>query len=225
MKSSILGLANLINYLGISGVLLLTLLGGYSIQAQQFPTILKKETSLSPRNSEEFAQLAAEYKKAVCFDSSENSTQVVEEEVKKTKKLSKGEQVQQEPSTRTTTITRTTECNGERAVQLRNALIYATLSQIDLNFTKYQRHTRRGKAIFETLMDFLVIAGDTAAIIANGARPKNIINASSALVQLSREKVDKNLRLAESQALFNKMETNRIKVSNDLRPPGLPRAQ
>lgn len=101
---------------------------------------------------------------------------------------------------------------------MRNALIYATLSQIDLNFTKYQKNSRRRKAIFETLMDFLIIAGDTAAIITNGARPKNIINASSALVQLTRESVDKNLRLAESQAIFNQMQANRLRVMGIILP-------
>ncbi len=77
------------------------------------------------------------------------------------------------------------------AIQSRDALIYATLSQIDLNFTKYQRKTRRGRAIFDTLMDFLKLGADTAAIITNGARAKTIITAGSALVQLSRESVDK----------------------------------
>lgn len=98
------------------------------------------------------------------------------------------------------------------AVEARDALIYATISQIDLNFSQYQRNVRHRKAIFETLMDFLKLGADTAAVISNGSRAKTIITASSALVQLLRESTEKNLRLKETQILFNKMETNRFKV-------------
>lgn len=67
-------------------------------------------------------------------------------------------------------------------------------------------------------MDFLKLAADTAAIITNGARPKTIINAGSALLQLSRESATKNLMLAETQALYTQMEADRLKIWNLISP-------
>ncbi|HEX9962531.1 MAG TPA: hypothetical protein VGB00_16470 [Pyrinomonadaceae bacterium] len=204
MKFKNLDLFRLTSYLSVLGLLLFIGFSSNAVQAQDFPLSLKRTTDLSPRNVQEFQQLAAMYKKAVCFPHNYPTGQ-------QQRRQQQQQQQQQQ-------LVDSCTPNQAMAIQARNALIYATISQIDLNFTKYQRSSRRRKVIFETLMDFLVIAGDTASIITNGVRPKNIINAGSALVQLSRESVDKNLRLQETQALFNQMEANRLKVLGDILP-------
>ena len=107
--------------------------------------------------------------------------------------------------------------NETRAVRARNALIFATMTQIDLNYIDWRRNSRRKRVIFQTLMEILKIAADTAAIITNGARPKTIITAASALVTLTRETVDKNLRLAEAQALYNQMDADRAAIEIEIR--------
>jgi hypothetical protein len=106
----------------------------------------------------------------------------------------------------------------EVATRARDALLFGTLAQIDLNFTKFQRRSRHAKVIFETLMDFLKLGADAAAIITNGERGKNIITAGSSLVSLLKSSTEKNLQLAELNILFNKMEANRSKQLASILP-------
>jgi hypothetical protein len=102
--------------------------------------------------------------------------------------------------------------DGDGAIRARDALIYAAISQIDINFTNHERSKRHRKEVFETLMDFLKLGADTAAVISNGARSKTVITAASGLVQLLRESTEKTFRLKEAEIIFNRMEADRARV-------------
>lgn len=102
--------------------------------------------------------------------------------------------------------------NETRAIEARDRLVYMAIGHIDLNFTQYQKRSRRGRAIFETLLDFLSFGAKAAIVITNGERAKSIIGESLGFLQLSRESAEKNFKLKEAQILFNQMEAKRSEV-------------
>ncbi len=94
----------------------------------------------------------------------------------------------------------------------RNKLIFTAVSQIDLNFRKYQRDRRIRRDLFQIVLDILEIGASTAISITKGERPKSIIAEGLSFLQGSRTSVNKNLRLLEMQVLFNKMIEKRAET-------------
>lgn len=106
--------------------------------------------------------------------------------------------------------------NKDKAKEARDTLIYFSIAQIDLNYQKYRRNSRRARMAFDTLMDFLKLGADFAGVIVGGVRPKTVIAAASGFTQLTRDSAAKNLRLQDAQILFNKMDAKRAKTLGDI---------
>ena len=94
----------------------------------------------------------------------------------------------------------------------RNQLISLTIAQTDLNFISYQKKKRHRRAILDTLFDILEIGAATAITITNGERARTIISEGLGFLQLSRQSVNKNFSLKETQILFNKMVAKRAET-------------
>jgi len=104
------------------------------------------------------------------------------------------------------------ETDAAKRKALRNQLISLTIAQTDLNFLSYQKKTRHRRAILSTLMDFLEIGTSTAISIMNGERARTVTSELLGLLQLTRQSVNKNFSLKETQILFNKMVAKRAEI-------------
>lgn len=108
--------------------------------------------------------------------------------------------------------------NGEldEALLVRNRLVFVAIEQIDLNFYDFQKSTRKKRALLQTVLDILEIGAKSAIAITNGERAKTIIGESLGFLQLSRNAVNNNYSLRETQILFNKMVQKRSEILGDI---------
>ena len=83
---------------------------------------------------------------------------------------------------------------------------------MDLNFYDFQKNSRKKRALFQTILDFLEIGASTAIAITNGERAKTLIAEGLGFVQASRTSINKNFALKDTQILFNKMVAKRAQI-------------
>jgi len=100
--------------------------------------------------------------------------------------------------------------------ELRNQLISLAIAQTDLNFISYQKKSRHRRAILATLLDILEIGTATAITLTNGERARTVISEALGFLQLSRQAVNKNFSLKDTQILFNKMVAKRAELQANI---------
>ena len=108
------------------------------------------------------------------------------------------------------------EADVAKRTALRNQLISLTIAQTDLNFISYQKKSRHRRAVLDTLLDILEIGTATAITLTNGERARTVISEALGFLQLSRQAVNKNFSLKDTQILFNKMVAKRAEVQTKI---------
>ena len=108
------------------------------------------------------------------------------------------------------------ETDADERKTLRNQLISLTIAQTDLNFISYQKKSRHRRAVLDTLLDILEIGAATAITLTNGERARTVISEALGFLQLSRQAVNKNFSLKDTQILFNKMVAKRAELQTTI---------
>lgn len=101
------------------------------------------------------------------------------------------------------------ETDPETAAGARNQMLDLVKVDLDAFFDEYKNKRVTRTKWFETLFDFLGIAGDLGGAIINGERVKSIISSSSGALQSGRNSMNKNFRLLEYQVMINQMIADR----------------
>lgn len=108
------------------------------------------------------------------------------------------------------------ETDSDKRKELRNQLISLTIAQTDLNFISFQKKTRHRRAVWATLLDILEIGTATAITLTNGERARTVISEALGFLQLSRQAINKNFSLKDTQILFNKMVAKRAELQANI---------